>query len=253
MIKKLLLGFLLLLSTSAFAESICEGYRPLHTAFGLSGAHWSCSCDGCHKGGVWKGTPTTCALCHNGSRPPAIGKSPNHIPTTVDCSSCHLTIIFTPASMNHTGMSGICSTCHNGSYTSQGARGKSFNHIPTTLECDTCHKTTGFDVSWKHQGVIPGTCSTCHNGSYALGKSSRHIPTTVECDTCHSGYSTFTTGIYTHTGVETCFLCHDNAHAGAVGKNALHPTTGNDCGSCHSITGWPCRSGYLDLFKRWFA
>lgn len=57
----------------------------------LTGAHQDASCAGCHVGGQYAGTPTTCKSCHLGDWQGA--KSPDHaalaIPQT--CDTCHAT------------------------------------------------------------------------------------------------------------------------------------------------------------------
>ena len=257
----LLLSLSFLVSCDVKADSICEGYRPLHTTFGLTGYHATslCSCSSCHLSGVWKGTPTTCTGCHSGTRPPAKGKTTGHIPSTAECSVCHSTTVFSGATMVHnatTSPAGGCATCHNGSFTSQNAVGKPSDHVATTLSCDACHSTSNWNgARFSHIGVVVGTCATCHNGTNAMGLPSNHIPTgAASCDTCHkNGYSSFAGGVYTHTGTETCENCHTGNYLGATMKNAIHPVTPNNCSNCHSITGWPCRTGKnekLELIKK---
>ena len=245
-------------SHDAHADSICEGYRPLHTTFGLTGYHATslCSCASCHLSGVWKGTPTTCTGCHSGTRPPAKGKTAQHIPSTAECSVCHSTTVFSGATMVHNAVTsppGGCLTCHNGAFTSQGARGRpSSGHPNTALSCDACHSTRSWDgASFSHIGVVPGTCSTCHNGTGATGLPSNHIPTgAASCDTCHkAGFASFAGGVYTHTGAETCENCHVGNYLGASVKPATHPVTPSNCSNCHSVTGWPCRTGKLERLE----
>lgn len=147
--RKFLLVILVLLSTTGAADSNCENYRIHHTNFPLTGYHLltKCACEECHLGGVWKGTPRTCNECHNGTRSNALAKPGIHIPTTLQCGSCHTTISFsTGVNTNHTTFAGQCLSCHNGSYAAQGARGKPGDHPRTTLSCDSagCHNTRSF-------------------------------------------------------------------------------------------------------------
>lgn len=250
----LVLAVLTLFSSfDAQAESSCEAYKPLHTAYGLVGAHNTsmCTCSSCHLAGVWKGTPRTCNECHTGSRGPALGKNNGHIPTTAQCDVCHIGSVFVGGVVFHNGTTtppGSCLTCHNGAYTSQGAKGKPSGHPVTTASCDNCHGTTTWDgARFSHTGVQPGTCKTCHNGTNAVGLPSGHILTGgLSCDVCHvRGYSTFSGGTYVHSGNEQCEGCHTTATKGTTVKPANHPATPNNCASCHSITGWPCRSGQI--------
>ena len=154
------------------------------TGFPLSGGHAQVECQRCHLQGIFRGTPTQCAQCHSpGGRVVSTFKPANHLPTTVNCSSCHRTTSWTPAFFTHNGVApGTCSKCHNRST----AEGKPSTHIPTTMSCDSCHRTVGWTgAAFKHTGVVPGTCATCHNGVQARGKSSGHLLTTASCDSCH--------------------------------------------------------------------
>ena len=148
---------------------------------------------------------------------------------------------------------GGCATCHNGAFTSQGAQGKPKDHPATTLSCDSCHSTSSWSgARFSHIGVVVGTCSTCHNGTTALGLPSNHIPTgAASCDTCHkAGFASFAGGVYTHTGLETCENCHVGNYLGASVKPATHPATPSNCSNCHSVTGWPCHTGRLELTRK---
>ncbi len=120
------------------------------SSFPLTGAHRSVSCQGCHAGGTFKGTPSTCAACH--ARPASHG--------TVlrgNCGSCHTTGAWTPASfngphpfpMNHGGAGGSCATCHPSSLTS--------------YSCTRCHSRA--DMAEHHtevSGFSQTTCARCH-------------------------------------------------------------------------------------------
>ena len=79
-------------------------------------------------------------------------KSAAHIPDFMEnCDVCHKTVTtFNTSTVPHTPptvLPGGCSTCHNGGYTSYGARGKPNDHPKTTLSCDSsgCHNTRSFD------------------------------------------------------------------------------------------------------------
>jgi hypothetical protein len=191
----------------------------------------------------------TCVSCHDGSKAVGLASDANHIPIgSIDCKQCHsvydgsgsinfsttasanVALAPTPTGgtvkyvMNHTGTSTTaCGTsCHNGSYTSQGINGAAAttsvsNHIPTTIvgsaDCGTCHKTqqtsgslvTGFAAgtsltSWtadtmnhnNAQGGAPNYCVTCHlSTAKYLGKmqkkSHNGASTSKDCSVsgCH--------------------------------------------------------------------
>jgi hypothetical protein len=185
-------------STALAAE--CTLYEQSHPAFTLDGSHMStgkCStCASCHLSGIFIGTPKTCIACHNGDPlRVTVGRSPQHIPTTViDCNNCHTTGSFlTNFNMNHTAVAGQrCDTCHTGTFKAvYNADGKPNTHVPTTSDCGTCHQSrTAWGVQHEvlHAGVTTG-CVTCHDGSYAVGKSNYapgHPLTSDQCETCHS-------------------------------------------------------------------
>jgi hypothetical protein len=228
------------------------------------------ACDTCHTNfGAFKpafmnhtGTAAQCSTCHNGSylsagTQGALAKPLGHIPTSTQCDSCHAGFIdFKPATMNHTGTAGTCSTCHNGAYVSvgsQGALAKHATHIVTTAQCDSsgCHSstTTWAGVIYNHSGVTIGghTCANagCHiAGGAGLPKPLNHIPTTAACDTCHTNFSAFKPAQMSHTGLAgQCSTCHSGGYLAqnAQAKSANHPTTSLQCDSsgCHtSTTTW---------------
>ena len=208
------------------------------TGFPLSGGHAQVVCERCHLQGIFRGTPTQCMQCHSpGGRVVSTYKSANHLPTTVNCNSCHRTTNWTPAFFTHNGVApGTCSKCHN----QTTAVGKSATHIPTTMSCDSCHRTVGWmGAAFKHQGVASGTCMTCHNGIQARGKPAGHMSTALSCDSCHrmgaANWVAFATG-YDHSGVVpgTCATCHNGTKA--RGKTATHIPTTQSCDTCHKST-----------------
>ncbi len=210
------------------------------TGFPLSGGHAQVVCERCHLQGIFRGTPTQCMQCHSpGGRIVSTFKPTNHLPTSVNCNSCHRTSNWTPAFFTHNGVApGTCSKCHN----QTTAVGKPATHIPTTMTCDSCHRTVGWTgATFKHQGVGSGTCVTCHNGIQARGKPAGHMSTVATCDSCHrmgaANWLLVSTG-YNHTGVVpgTCASCHNGTKA--TGKSATHVPTTASCDTCHRTTAW---------------
>lgn len=118
-------------------------------SFPLTGAHKTVTCQDCHKGEVFKGTPAVCASCH--ARPSSHGSV-----LSGACSACHSTSAWLPAGfngphpfpMNHGGAS-RCAACH-----------------PTTLlkySCASCHSTG--EMASQHAGISGFTqtsCTKCH-------------------------------------------------------------------------------------------
>ena len=211
-------------------------FDHIKTGFNLTGAHLRARCESCHISGVFRGTPTQCAVCHAaGNRFSAKAKPQTHIPTNAACDTCHKTTAWLPAQFWHEGVAaGTCRTCHNGTM----AGGQTSSHIRTTASCDACHST----ISWRangfnHQGVARGTCATCHNGSTAKGKPATHIATTAACDSCHRT-TAWIPATFSHTGVApgTCATCHNGSSA--KGKTANHVMTTASCDACHKTTAW---------------
>ena len=119
------------------------------TGFVLTGAHATTTCQACHPGNAFAGTPTTCASCH--ARPPT------HTSPFTSCGSCHTTKAWLPATfrashsfpMAHGGAGGVCSTCHPSTW---GA-----------WTCVRCHSTSA--MASAHSGISGYTttgCVACH-------------------------------------------------------------------------------------------
>lgn len=120
------------------------------SSFPLTGAHRSVSCQGCHAGGTYLGTPSTCSACH--ARPASHGTI-----LSGGCGSCHSTKAWKPASyngphafpMNHGGAGGSCAQCHPSSLAS--------------YSCTRCHSSA---VMAEHHKEVSGfsmtTCAKCH-------------------------------------------------------------------------------------------
>jgi hypothetical protein len=101
----------------------------------------------------------------------------------------------TAVTMNHTVVTTAqCKSCHNGSYTSQGATGalgKPTNHIPegtqllngSLLDCNACHSSTAAFTTEKMnhnstQGNGAGWCKGCHaSGTAFLGNMEKKAVT----------------------------------------------------------------------------
>ncbi len=211
------------------------------SGFPLTGGHAQVKCERCHLQGLFRGTPTQCFQCHApGGRVISTFKPANHLPTTVNCSSCHRTTNWKPAFFTHNGVApGTCAKCHNNST----VQGKPTTHIPTSMACDSCHRTVFWaGALFRHTGVAPGTCMTCHNGVQARGKPSGHVATTASCDSCHrmGGNWLLVSGGYNHSGVlpGTCATCHGRTATGlpVTHKGGSNPAIA--CDSCHRTTAW---------------
>jgi rare lipoprotein A (peptidoglycan hydrolase) len=221
------------------------------------------NCESCHQTTVtWAAnakpdhslftSATVCSNCHNGSS--ATGKSVSHIPTALNCFSCHNPTGWKPTKWNHTqsAVTNQCSTCHSGAY--PPADGKPANHIPyqqvassASANCDTCHK--GGYASWYpgkfHNNVTVTTqCATCHlSTQYGLTSrpnTSTHSGIQSNCENCHkTTVSWSASNKPDHTQFTTATVC-SNCHNGstAAGKVSNHIPTTLNCISCHSTTAW---------------
>ena len=187
----------------------------LNAVFDHTGIVDNCAQSGCHGNG-------------------AVGKPLDHLPTTEDCSVCHVTSGFANAVFDHTGIVNNCDDCHNGT----NATGLSPNHIPIqpNQDCADCHNTTSFaGASFDHQG-INNNCDSCHNGTTATGKDNDHVPTNDDCVNCHNTAG-FIPATFDHRGiVDNCESCHNGIFA--LGKDADHIATNQDCGVCHNTTAF---------------
>lgn len=181
------------------------------------------------------GRVDNCAECHADGAVGAVTKKHiGHVPTTQDCSVCHVPGSFATAVFNHTGIVDNCAQCHDGSVAT--ATVKSMNHLPTTQDCSVCHNTTAFaGAKFDHTDIVDN-CATCHDGDIAIGKHSNHVPTNDDCSVCHQTTG-FIPGTFDHVGiVDNCQSCHDGVFA--QGKDIGHVETNADCGVCHTPNGF---------------
>ena len=215
------------------AEDAEPAFDHTATRFVLTGAHEGVPCEGCHAMGVFRGTPTDCSFCHDGSGMRAeSGKPLDHIQSSNRCEDCHVTFGWSEVHFDHADVSGNCAGCHNGVQ----APGKPMDHITTTANCDSCHNTfTWGGVRFDHSGVTE-PCSNCHDGMKATGKPMDHVTTNAECDDCHSTRA-WTPASFDHAGVtEPCSNCHNGMRA--TGKPNDHLRTTAECDLCHTTMAW---------------
>jgi hypothetical protein len=135
------------------------------TAFPLTGAHTSATCQQCHGDGVYVGKSTACVSCHqtdyNGTTNP--GHAAAQFPT--DCTQCHTTTAWTGATFNHDGpFFPIYSGKHQGKWTT----------------CSQCHDNPSNYAQF--------TCLTCHGQSQTNSNHSGvsgYSYTSQACYSCH--------------------------------------------------------------------
>ena len=214
--------------------------HTLYAHYTLTGAHLTLTCAQCHINNNFATVTSGCYSCHQ--KDFAGTTNPNHTTSgfPTDCSVCHSTSAWIPASFNHnntgfplTGAHAAlaCSTCHiNSNFGTKlptdcySCHTKDFNgttnpnHVSSGFptNCALCHTTTAWSPStFNHSSVFPLT------GAHA----------TVACALCHVN-NNFTT-------VPTdCYSCHTKDYNGTTNPNhaaAGFPTT---CATCHNTTSW---------------
>ncbi len=195
----------------------------------------SAGCGGCHVSNVFPLRPE-------------LTKTDEHLPTSQDCSICHMNTTFAPANFDHTGITVQCSSCHDGSsaHVALGASGKTATpiHENTSGDCAVCHNTLSFaDAFVDHSSaeVTTSRCDTCHDGTNATGKSAKadHVLTSLDCGSCHVPGGSFAPAVFSHDGiVDNCASCHNGTDA--TGTNAKvdppHIPISEDCSACHTPT-----------------
>ncbi len=170
-----------------------------------------------------------CASCHDGII--ATGKdartNPAHIPTSEDCSVCHVPTTFAQAYFDHQNIADNCGNCHDGTT----VFGKHSSHVPTNEDCVGCHQTTGIlPATFSHDGILDN-CSSCHDAGFATPKDADHVETGEDCGVCHTP-NAFIPATFDHTGiVDNCASCHGVTATPMPGD---HLTTGLDCHFCHT-------------------
>ncbi len=219
--------------------SVCHDSTSLFTSTTfMTSVHQDITrgCEGCHSG----------QFSTNSGR--LYGKSGDHLPTFQDCDVCHTVAAFTPSVFAHTGISGNCASCHDGTHDldgtgPRGPLGMTPDHPATNgQDCAVCHDTTswlGAFVDHSGPAVVGKRCDSCHNGINAIGKDAKvsppHVPTNQDCDVCHVAGGTFAPAVFNHTGiVNNCASCHDGVAATGMSQNHI-PTT-QDCSVCHITT-----------------
>lgn len=117
------------------------------TGFALSGGHAQVQCERCHMQGIFRGTPRQCAQCHSpGGRIVSTYKPANHLPTTVNCDSCHRTTAWTP----------VNTYIH---------RSVAYKPHRSSVACAACHTTNNEVIVWRFAAYRPD-CAGCHAGDF---------------------------------------------------------------------------------------
>jgi hypothetical protein len=142
------------------------------------------------------------------------------VPTGQACDTCHGTLAWKPAKVDHSGLVSGCSACHNNN---TAATGVPTTHMVTQRDCATCHRYPDWaTLVFVHAAAAyPGD----HKAALACGS----------CHTSNSDTVPYAAAAY----AGTCAGCHAKDF-----KPALHPkvagganyTAGelaNCSGACH--------------------
>ncbi len=233
----------------------CKSCHNGTFATGVNSAHIaidaSQECDLCHTGfTTFSGGKVdhanfsgNCISCHGVGNTGASIKltdKANHVKDARECDVCHNVTKFSPATMNHAGVSNSCVTCHDGTI----AKGTSPTHIPilTPKKCEACHSS--FDsftpATTVDHDQVTGACASCHGGSgpAKTSKPNDHIAikSPEQCDACHV-YPKWkpATNVNHNEIVGSCSTCHDGSGVLAkTAKSSKHMPTSNTCENCHN-------------------
>ena len=169
------------------------------TNFPLTGAHASLDCSQCHENLVFTSLPTDCYSCH--------AKDDAHSGQFgTDCSMCHSTTAWLPATFDHSLTNFPLTGAHVGVDCTKCHINNNFTNISTA--CSSCHSDPAF-----HAGLFGGmSCDQCHNTS-AWSPASFNLSHPSSCGevTCigHEG-ATCRDCHTVNLSTSTCLKCHDS-------------------------------------------
>lgn len=193
------------------------------TNFRLADGHALVSCNACHAGGRYEGTPTRCVACHRPDDTHAGARGEN-------CDSCHTSAEWQTSRFDHGRQADFplagrhahlnCGACHTG--------GRLEDPVPR--DCVGCHRADDMHA------VRFGTgCGDCHGQDQWQVPAWDHTARTgvvlpdghtkLACHACH------TDTVARQPVRQTCAACHrpEDPHGGALGVA---------CNDCHATSGW---------------
>jgi hypothetical protein len=175
------------------------------------------ACVQCHVNNVYVGLPVTCYGCHQQQFTTA--NAPPHTGFSTDCTTCHTTAAWQPATFNHNNtpfpLTGghttvVCAQCHVNNV-----------YAGLTTDCYTCHTVQFASATTPvpHAG-FPTACASCHTtnpgwtpSTYSHASASPRFPqdnrhTTAACAKCHQTATNYTQYCCQSSG------CHNNCQGG---------------------------------------
>lgn len=206
------------------------------THFPLTGAHTTLNCQSCHTNGNYQLVYADCYQCHQSNFQGAT--NPPHAGFSHDCTACHSTTAWSPATFDHstthfplTGrhLSVSCQNCHTGG-----------NYQLVYTDCYQCHAAQYNQTTDPNHAAnnFSHDCSQCHNtnswGDLILNHSTTGFALTgahaaVNCQSCHvNGNYTLMSG--------DCFQCHQSNFQNVT--NPSHAGFSHLCVTCHTTTAW---------------
>ena len=208
--------------------------------FPLTGAHQGATCVDCHAT-TYQGTPNTCYACHQSDYNAAADPDHRAFGFLTDCTLCHNSIAWSPASFDHAQASGFSL---NGAHQSVQCNDCHINNQLTGLprDCYGCH-VTDYNATKDPdhlKGQYPHECTICHNENAWSPADFNHnltaFPLTgahqaVECSDCHIN------NVYAGTSTD-CYSCHQTDFTGATDPNHVSSNFSHDCSICHSTGAW---------------
>lgn len=242
-------------ATTWNAATFGHGFWP------LTGQHRLSTCNDCHAGGVFAGTPSQCYDCHADEY--ANTTDPDHVTSgfPMSCEDCHNTTTWERANFTHdswplTGshQATDCILCHSGGVYAGTPNQCEDCHLPQyqrstdphhqaagfSTQCDSCHDTTIWESAnyshsfWRLTGAHQGaSCSACHQSRVYSGLRN-------DCVDCHlQEYQTADDPDHVAAGFpQSCDTCHTTfTWQGAQFDHSFPIDNGDhkrlDCTDCH--------------------
>lgn len=182
-----------------------------YTSYPLVGFHAQADCNQCHTDGVYTGTPTDCAICHETDYQQT--EDPNH---------------------TDAGFPTECALCHD----PYGWEGAVFDHNTRTdfplvgrhtgVACIQCHADGVYDGK-------PDDCYSCHAAEYETTRDPDHQAAgfSTRCEFCHSPFG-WEEGHFDHNSTDFPLIGrHRNADCGDCHADNIYDGKSTDCYSCH--------------------
>ena len=177
------------------------------------GSDFDLDCSSCHQEDTWKVNILKVKFDHSQTGFKIVGQH-----KTVNCRSCHESLVFKDAAKNTT-----CFSCH-----------KDVHQNSVGFDCAKCHSPE----TWSVKNI-----NELHQMSRfpLLGM---HM--NADCISCHKQFSSLN---FTPSGI-ACYDCHAKEFKSTVNPNHVASGFSTDCQDCHSITAgnWAAGTFAHDFF-----